>query len=150
MACSRLGLQRLREPLEHCHLQWRIEVANIPFECWLRLQEHAAANGGFFQLAARLARHTGNATYLSRAEKTWDRMSRIQLVHASYRVWDGTQDGGNCTQVNLAAFGYTAGMLLYGSAVLANYTNGSSIWMERTEGLLGATTRSSVRSPTRR
>ena len=116
-------------------LKWQIFPSNVGYD-----YKNTAANGGFFQLSARLARHTGNATYLSWAEKTWDWMSRIQLVDANYRVWDGTQDGGNCTQVNHATFSYTTGMLLYGSAVLANYTNGSSVWMERTEGLLGATT----------
>ncbi|MCJ1387822.1 hydrolase 76 protein [Xylographa bjoerkii] len=117
-------------------LKWQIYPSNTGYD-----YKNTAANGGFFQLAARLARYTGNATYVEWATTTWDWMAGVGLVDAQYAVYDGTQDGQNCSQVNELSFSYTHGMLLYGCAALANATNGSAPWTGRATGLLAATTR---------
>ncbi|MCJ1412751.1 hydrolase 76 protein [Ptychographa xylographoides] len=125
-------------------LKWQIFPSNVGYD-----YKNSAANGGFFQLAARLARYTGNTTYISWAEKSWDWMSTVSLIGEGYEVYDGTQDsltasGGNCTQVNEVRFSYTQAMVLYGASVLANATastNGSAsaLWTSRASGLLEAT-----------
>ena len=111
-------------------LKWQIFSSNVGYD-----YKNTPSNGGLFQLAARLARYTGNATYLDWAEKSWNWMSAIGLFDARFNVFDGTDDTINCTQVDHTAWTYNAGMLLSGSAVLANYTD-SSIWQSRTTGLL--------------
>ncbi|MCJ1471765.1 hypothetical protein MMC13_000405 [Lambiella insularis] len=80
-------------------------------------------------------------TYLDWASKSWDWMTAVGLVDPQYNVFDGTQDSTNCSQVNEVSFSYTHGMLLYGSAALANYTNGSALWTARATGLLRASAR---------
>jgi mannan endo-1,6-alpha-mannosidase len=45
----------------------------------------------------------------------------------------------NCTGIDHHQWTYNVGVYLYGAAVLSNYTNASSIWVERTNGLLDAT-----------
>jgi mannan endo-1,6-alpha-mannosidase len=101
--------------------------------------KNSAANGGFFQLCARLYRYTGNSTYLSWAEKSWDWMAGVQLLStqgSAIRVYDGTQSDQNCSQVNRVAFSYTQGMALYGAAALANATYPNLLWLQRAEALL--------------
>lgn len=117
-------------------LKWQIFPSNTGYD-----YKNTAANGGLFQLSARLARYTGNQTYIDWADKSWDWMTAIGLVDSHYNVFDGTQDSNNCSQINEVSFSYTHGMLLYGSSVMANYTNGSTIWIDRATGLLSATVR---------
>jgi mannan endo-1,6-alpha-mannosidase len=97
------------------------------------------ANGLFFQLAARLARFTGNSDYLSWAEKSWDWVSSVGLIDNKYNVYDGTDDskGTGCIDVDHDQWSYNLGVFLYGAAVLQEYT-GDSKWSDRTSGLLGS------------
>ncbi|KAG8422472.1 hypothetical protein J3459_010321 [Metarhizium acridum] len=76
--------------------------------------KNSVSNGGFFQLAARLGRATGNNTYLEWAEKIWD--------------W-------NAESTNKKSFSYTTGIFLYGAAIMAEQT-GDDKWKQRTEKLL--------------
>ena len=122
-------------------LRWQISPSNNGYG-----YKNTAANGGFFQLAARLARYTGNGTYAAWASRSWDWMAGVGLVDAgaggSYAVYDGTQDAQNCSQVNELSFSYTHGMLLAGCAALANATNSDSApWASRAAGLLAASAR---------
>ena len=116
-------------------LKWQIFTSNAGYD-----YKNSIANGGFFQLAARLARYTGNQTYLDWAEKAWNWTERVGLIDAQYNVYDGTSDTINCTQVDHDQETYNLGVFLYGAAVLYNYTNGSAIWETRTTGLLDAAT----------
>ena len=113
-------------------LKWQIFSSNIGYD-----YKNTPSNGGLFQLAARLARYTGNGTYIDWAEKSWDWMNALGLFDVRFNVFDGTDDTMNCTSVDHTVWTYNAGMLLSGSAVLANYTN-SPIWQSRTTGLLEA------------
>ncbi|CAG9997944.1 unnamed protein product [Clonostachys byssicola] len=98
--------------------------------------KNSVSNGGFFQLAARLARATGNATYLEWAEKAWDWSFDIGFIDPeSYHVYDGTDSANNCSDVNKISYTYTSGIYLHGAAVLANHTNDAK-WAERTTKLL--------------
>ncbi|KAK5118824.1 hypothetical protein LTR62_000033 [Meristemomyces frigidus] len=112
-------------------LKWQIFSYNAGYN-----YKNSISNGGLFQISARLARYTGNSTYLDWAEKTWDWMSAIGLISPTYDVFDGTDDTLNCSQLDHTLWSYNPSMLLYGSAMLYNYTNGSQLWQDRTTGLL--------------
>ncbi|KAI0189482.1 glycosyl hydrolase family 76-domain-containing protein [Astrocystis sublimbata] len=96
-------------------LQRRSAVADLHVEPRLRLQElHLPAC--FFNIAARLALYTGNATYAEWAVKTWDWM-----------------------------FSYNVGAFLLGAAAMVEYSNkdgkdhDAALWHERVDGLLNST-----------
>jgi mannan endo-1,6-alpha-mannosidase len=105
----------------------------------LTFARQSIANGGFFQISARLARYTGNTTYLDWANKIWDWTSGIGLIDDIYNVYDGSDELINCTGIDHHQWSYNVGVFLYGSAVLQNFTNTSDVWTERTAGLLEAT-----------
>ena len=115
-------------------LRWQIFPSNVGYG-----YKNAISNGAFFQLAARLARYTGNQTYVDWASKTYDWMTNVGLIGPRYLVFDGTNTDDNCAGVNRLAFSYTQGVVLYGAAVLSNYTNASALWTDRTTNLLSAT-----------
>ena len=127
--------QARRWDLESCNggLKWQVFSANNGYN-----YKNSVSNMAFFQLSARLARHTGNSTYLEWAEKSWDWSARIGLVNSRYEVFDGSDDLLNCTEIDHTRYSYTAGIAMYGAAVLYNYTNGSNIWQDRVSGLLAA------------
>jgi mannan endo-1,6-alpha-mannosidase len=96
------------------------------------------SNAAFFQIAARLARYTGDSTYVDWADKTWDWMTGVGLISLpNYFVFDGTDSKINCSQIDHTGWSYNPAMLLYGTATLYNITNGAQIWADRTTGLLG-------------
>lgn len=97
------------------------------------------ANACFFQISARLLRITGNSTYYTWVNKIYDWMAGVALIDSIYNVYDGTADTINCSQVDHDQWSYNVAAMLYGSAVLQNYTNASSPWVERTAGFLSAT-----------
>ena len=98
--------------------------------------KNSVSNGGFFQLAARLARATGNDTYLDWAEKLWDWTTSVDLISdKSWHVFDGVGAENNCTVVNYDSYTYTSGIYLYGAAILADHT-GDDKWTDRTKNLL--------------
>ncbi|KAK1771678.1 mannan endo-1,6-alpha-mannosidase, partial [Phialemonium atrogriseum] len=99
--------------------------------------KNTVANGGLFQLSARLARATGNDTYLHWAEKVWDWTTAVGMIDAGLNVYDGADSLDNCTKINPVSFSYTAGIYLYGAAVMANHT-GDAAWAARAKGLLEA------------
>lgn len=111
-------------------LRWQIFESNKGYT-----YKNSISNGGLFQISARLARYTGNETYVLWAEKTWDWMSAIGLIGSDYQVFDGSDSTINCTQLDHTAWSYNPAMLIYGTAMLANSTN-NQIWKNRTEGLL--------------
>lgn len=45
----------------------------------------------------------------------------------------------NCSEVDHHQWTYNVGVFLYGAAIMANYTNNTQIWVDRTTGLLAAT-----------
>lgn len=98
--------------------------------------KNSISNGGFFQMAARLARATGNDTYLEWAEKVWDWSYEIGFIdHEFWHVYDGTDAANNCSDVNKQSYTYTSGVYLYAASVLANYTQEQK-WIDRATNLL--------------
>lgn len=114
-------------------LKWQFHPQNAGY-----FYKNSISNGAFFQLSARLARFTGNQTYVSWATKIWDWTSGVGLIDNIYNVFDGTDETINCSAVDHHQWTYNVGVFLYGAAMLQNYTNGSSPWIGRTAGLLDA------------
>lgn len=100
--------------------------------------KNSISNGGFFQLATRLWRYTGNDTYYEWAERVWDWSTAVGLVAISgngYIVLDGVDEAPNCTDFDHTQWSYNLAVYLYGVAVLANITD-SDLWKNRASGLL--------------
>ncbi|KAF4587218.1 mannan endo-1,6-alpha-mannosidase-like protein [Ophiocordyceps camponoti-floridani] len=98
--------------------------------------KNSVSNGGLFQLAARLARATGNQTYLHWAEQAWNWTATRGLIDGdNFHVYDGVDVRTKCAEVNHQSFTYTSGIFLYGAAVLANHT-GDAVWADRASRLL--------------
>lgn len=100
--------------------------------------KNTVSNGVFFQLSARLARFTGNQTYLEWANRVYDWTVAVGLMDSQYHLIDGADEASNCTETTKLIWTYNNAIFLYGSAMMYNYTNASSIWAERTQGLLSA------------
>lgn len=77
-------------------LHWQID-ASAPGYTY----KNAISNGLFFQLAARLARHTGDSKYNTEATTVWNWVSSVGLIDATnYNVYDGTSTGDGCTSLD--------------------------------------------------
>lgn len=98
-------------------LRWQIFTWNNGYN-----YKNVASNGGFFQLSSRLARYTGNTTYVHWAEKAWDWFEQsVLLDNATYNVYDGTSDVANCTAADHTQWSYNYGLYMAGLAYLYNH-----------------------------
>lgn len=111
-------------------LQWQIFRSNPGWG-----YKNSISNGGFFQMAARLAHYTGNQTYVDWSEKIWNWMENIGFIDQHFNVFDGAGSDSNCSQINRQLWSYNPSMLLYGAAILYNHTNDLG-WALRTNGLM--------------
>ncbi|MCJ1448028.1 MAG: hydrolase 76 protein [Stictis urceolatum] len=88
--------------------------------------KNTMTNGGFFQLAARLARYTGNMTYAHYAERTWDWISQTPIFDNStagrIHIWDGIWTD-RCTTPSKVDWSYNSATLIVGSAFLWSHYN---------------------------
>ncbi|MCJ1282868.1 hydrolase 76 protein [Xylographa opegraphella] len=114
-------------------LKWQIYSSNAGYD-----YKSTITNAGFFQLSARLARYTGNATYLAMNEKVWDWMTGVGLISDGYNVYDGTDDTINCSSVNRDQWTYNNAAMIYGTAILADLSDDTAPWLNRTLGFLQA------------
>lgn len=103
-------------------LRWQFNPLNPGYT-----YKNIAANGGYFQVAARLARYTGNETYVQYADKMWDWIAASPLYDASnpdlIQINDGAEDTVNCTNPNPAQYSYNYGILIAGLAYLYNHVS---------------------------
>lgn len=117
-------------------LRWQIFTFNNGYS-----YKNSIANGCFFNIAARLARFTGNQTYAEWAERIFAWEQGVGLITPDYRVYDGAgADGGaNCTRADTAQWTYNAGVHMHGAAMMYNITGGpaQATWKQRLDGLLG-------------
>lgn len=97
-------------------LRWQIFPFNNGYD-----YKNTISTGGFFQLAARLARYTGNTTYADWAEKSWDWMYGSPLITKEWKIWDGTSRGNNCSDADQIYWTYNVGTLLAGATYMYNY-----------------------------
>ncbi len=78
------------------------------------------SNGIFFNLAARLGRFTGNATYLDYANTAWDWMVGVGLLSPNFDVYRGAHTEDNCTDISKLQLTAYAGYFLQGVAFMFN------------------------------
>jgi mannan endo-1,6-alpha-mannosidase len=113
-------------------LKWQIFPSNNGYD-----YKSSIANGGFFQLAARLTRYTNNITYAEWADRVYSWMEGIHYINGSYTVFDGAGDLDQCTEIDTHTWSYNAATMIHGSAVMWNITS-SQKWMNRTLGHVAA------------
>ena len=99
-------------------LRWQIYTFNQGYD-----YKNTIATGGFFQLAARLARYTGNTTYADWADKSWNWMAASPLMTPTYTVYDGSATANNCSDASEILWTYNIGTMLMGSAYMFNYVS---------------------------
>ncbi|CAG7932128.1 unnamed protein product [Penicillium olsonii] len=135
-------------------LHWQIFEYNGGYS-----YKNTISNGGFFDVAARLARYTGNETFGDWANKVWDWTNATGFIDDEWHVHDGADSKNNCTIVNILQHAYLPAVYLHGAANMYNIvsirrglgnihvtleivitdipqTDGSDIWRERLEGLI--------------
>ncbi|THC97114.1 hypothetical protein EYZ11_003432 [Aspergillus tanneri] len=112
-------------------LKWQIFTFNNGYN-----YKNTVSNGCFFNLASRLAVYTGNRTYAEWAEKTWDWVYNTGLISKDYHFYDGTDDKGNCTELNHDQWTYNTGLFLLGAAHMYHFTDKSEIWKTRLEKII--------------
>lgn len=121
---------------KHCGggLRWQIFTWNNGYN-----YKNTVSNGCLFNLAARLARYTGNETYTEWAEKIWDWLSDHKFIgndSTNWAVYDGASLLENCTEVSPLEWTYNSGLLMSGAAALYNHTN-QTIWLTRATNIWG-------------
>lgn len=99
-------------------LKWQIFTFNAGYD-----YKNSIANGGFFNIAARLALYTGNSTYAEWATKEYDWMTSVGLIGDAYEVYDGTSDTTNCSSLDHVRWSYNNGIFMLGSAAMWKYVS---------------------------
>lgn len=136
MAQGVFNLQATRWDSSTCDggLRWQIFTWNNGYT-----YKNVPANGGFFMLAARLARYTGNDTYVTYAEKEWDWfIDSVLFDNTTYQINDGTSDLANCTSADHTQWSYNYGLFFGGLAYLYNHTEDEK-WLTPLQGILNKT-----------
>ncbi|KAI5960657.1 DCW1 [Candida pseudojiufengensis] len=113
-------------------LRWQIFQWNTGYD-----YKNSVSNGCLFHIAARLARFTGNDSYVEWAERVWDWMYGVGLMTEGdwWFVYDGVKIHDNCTAITKYQWTYNQGMMLAGCAYLYNYTEEPK-WYNYTMSLL--------------
>lgn len=96
------------------------------------------ANANLFQLSARLARYTGNDTYVDICEEMYDWISGSGLINQleyGSEVYDGFNTDTNCTDLVKVMWTYNYGVLIGGAAYLYNATEDQE-WYDRADSIL--------------
>ncbi|KAI9725799.1 MAG: hypothetical protein M1828_002428 [Chrysothrix sp. TS-e1954] len=100
--------------------------------------KNSVSSGGFFNIASRLARYTGNTTYSDWATKIWVWQNGVDLMSPDFHVYDGAGDanGTNCSTVDKAEWTYNSGLFMYGAAAMHAFNATDGVWEQRVQGLL--------------
>ena len=96
-------------------LNWQIFQFNRRFD-----YKNTISNGAFFNIAARLAKYTGNSTYAEWAVKAYEWQLSVGLISRDYHFYDGTTERLNCTELNHIQWTYNAGIHMSGAAAMWN------------------------------
>lgn len=85
-------------------------------------EKNTISNGCLFQIAARLARYTGDDMYAQWAVKIWNWLYDVGLIDDDYNVYDNADaDPLNCSQIDRNQWTYNAGTLIMGASTMYNY-----------------------------
>ena len=110
-------------------LRWQIFSFNEGYD-----YKNAGANTNFLLLSARLAKHTGNTTYVDWATKIYEWSNSTGLISSEmgdappgpgeqntyYGVYDGFMTGDNCSHVSKLMWSPNAATAAYATALLAS------------------------------
>ena len=107
-------------------LRWQIFKFNTGYD-----YKNAISTAAFFQLAARLAKYTGNQTYADWAANSYEWSSSISFIDPDYKVFNGASIEDNCSVVDRLQWTYAAGAFMYGSAVMTNFVRSSLFALSR-------------------
>jgi hypothetical protein len=92
--------------------------------------KNLASNGGFFQLAARLALYTGNQTYADKAVEVFDWLENISpLVTKDYQINDGSDVLKKCADADHSQWTYNYGIMIGGAAYVSPPHSGLRIYL---------------------
>lgn len=111
-------------------LRWQIFTFNNGYN-----YKNSFTNANFFLLSARLAKFTGNATYLQAAEKVFKWSQDVGLITKDYQVYDGTSTTENCTDVEALQWSSNVGVYAEGAALMCNMTQAQN-WTDATKGFV--------------
>ncbi|KAL7937083.1 mannan endo-1,6-alpha-mannosidase [Trichoderma chlorosporum] len=117
-------------------LRWQIFSWNKGYD-----YKNSVANGCFFNVAARLARYTGNQTYADWANKVWAWEQKIGLIGPQFQIYDGLSilSPTQCGSMDQTQWSYNAGIYMHGAAAMYNFTNGSTTWKNTLDGIVSQT-----------
>ena len=117
MAQAVFNTQAARWDMSSCGggLRWQIFTWNNGYN-----YKNTISTGGFFNLAARLAKYTNNQTYSDWAEKAWDWTVDVGFMTEDYKFWDGASDLTGCQEMNRIEWTYNNGVYLLGAANMYN------------------------------
>lgn len=121
---------------EHCGggLRWQIYTWNSGYD-----YKNTVSNGCLFNIAARLARYTGNSSYSDWAERAFEWLENVHFLDKSngnaWKVWDGASLNQNCTEHGQGEWTYNYGLLLSGCAYMYDFTRGDKVWLSRAESI---------------
>lgn len=114
-------------------LRWQIFTWNQGYD-----YKNSISQACFFNIAARLARYTGNQSYADWADKTWDWMVSSKFMDTqTYYIYDGAHTR-NCSDITPYQWTYNSGAFILGAAAMYNYTTGNTreVWRSRVDGLI--------------
>lgn len=114
-------------------MRWQVVSLNAGWN-----YKNTISNGLYFQIGARLARFTGNMTYATLAEKSYDWMVDVGFLSPDFRVFDGGHIEAECKDTVYLQWTYNAAIILAGCANMYDIT-GDQKWKDRVDGYLKAT-----------
>ncbi|KAF1923470.1 glycoside hydrolase family 76 protein [Didymella exigua CBS 183.55] len=114
-------------------LKWQISTFKNDYH-----YKNAFSSGQLFLLAARLADHTGNATYTEWANKVYNWTTEVGLVSVDYHVYDGTNDQTNCLTINHIQWSNNHAIYMEGAALMYKISNGSEAWTATVKDLVNS------------
>lgn len=125
LAQAVFNTQAARWDTQYCNggLRWQIPLSNNGYD-----YKNSIANAILFNLAARLARYTNNATYAHWADEAFNWTQSVGLIDQNWNIYDGAHVEYNCTDINRAQFSYTAAIFIQGMAFMSNYVRSCRPW----------------------
>lgn len=115
-------------------LRWQVFSFNNGYD-----YKNTISNGCFFNIAARLARYTGNTTYGEWAKKVMDWQVDMKLITDEGEVKDGVhiRDGG-CDDMDVIEWSYNSAIYFSGAAVMYDVSEGDDkdFWKKKMDSIL--------------
>ena len=117
LAQAVFNTQALRWDTQFCGggLRWQVFTLNVGYD-----YKNTISNGVFFNIAARLAKYTGNQTYADWAERVYDWTVDVGFIQ-DFHFFDGAHTTLNCNDTNRVQWTYNAGVYMLGAANMYNF-----------------------------